>query len=223
MNNRLIKEIQRRMDALNLDPTTTAKKAGLGESFVRDILRGKSIEPATSKLGKVAKVLGCTVADLTGDRYIGPKNIQADSVSINELDVHAAAGLGGDIEDNIMSLEEVTSIVGTFSFPASGFRETYGAAPAGVKMIAVRGDSMVPALWPGQRCMVDTNDRLPSPPGVFVIFDGLGLVLKRIELIPGTDPQRIRLSSDNVLYQAYERTLDEAYINGRVIGVWSRF
>jgi phage repressor protein C with HTH and peptisase S24 domain len=90
-------------------------------------------------------------------------------------------------------------------------------------MIAVRGDSMIPTLWPGQRCMVDTNDRIPSPPGVFVVWDGMGLVLKRLELIPGSgDPMRVRIMSDNPKYTAYERTLDEAHINGRVVGVWAR-
>jgi phage repressor protein C with HTH and peptisase S24 domain len=148
---------------------------------------------------------------------------KVDTVTIHELDVHAAAGLGTDMDGDIMAGEEAGAVIGSFTFPSSGFREAYGAQPDGVKMIAVRGDSMIPTLWPGQRCMVDTNDRIPSPPGVFVVWDGMGLVLKRLELIPGSgDPMRVRIMSDNPKYTAYERTLDEAHINGRVVGVWAR-
>ena len=225
MSEKLIREIERRMKALNLNATSAAKRAGLGQDAIRDIVRGKSLNPANDTLRRIAKVLGCSVADLTGERpsrSMAEPKTHGDTVTIHELDVHAAAGLGTDVDGTIMANEEAGAVIGSFSFPSSGFREAYGAQPDGVKMIAVRGDSMVPTLWPGQRCMVDTNDRLPSPPGVFVVWDGMGLVLKRLELIPGSDPMRVRIMSDNPKYTAYERTLDEAHINGRVVGVWAR-
>jgi phage repressor protein C with HTH and peptisase S24 domain len=222
MATRLIREIERRMKALGLTPISTAKKAELGRDAVRDILRGKSDSPSHETLVKIARALGCTIADLTGERVINMSGAATTNVAVHELDVHAAAGLGADAQGDIMASDEASAVVATFTFPSTGFREAFGAHPHGVKMIAVRGDSMIPALWPGQRCMVDTNDRTPSPPGVFVVWDGMGLVLKRVELVPGSDPPRVRLSSDNVRYQTYERTIDEAFINGRVVGVWAR-
>ena len=81
---------------------------------------------------------------------------------------------------------------------------------------------MEPKLWAGQRVMVDIQDRTPSPPGIFVVWDGLGLAIKRVEVIAGTDPLRVRISSANPEYLAYERLYSEAAINGRVIGVWAR-
>jgi phage repressor protein C with HTH and peptisase S24 domain len=84
------------------------------------------------------------------------------------------------------------------------------------------GDSNVPSLNPGEKVIVNPADKVPSPPGFFVVWDGLALVLKRVEYVPHSDPPRVRISSDNPRYQPYERTLEEAYIQGRVIGSWQR-
>lgn len=219
------KQIERRMSVLQLNAKGLSKKARLNDTAVRDIIEGRSKNPRHDTLEKIAKALGCTAADLMGERSparVAHKDIGDGNIVINELDVHVASGMGADGETAIMANEEAGAIVGTFSFPHHGFREMVGASPAGVRMLAVRGDSMQPTLFPGQKVMVDTNDRTPSPPGVFVIWDGLSLVLKRIELVAGSDPMRVRISSDNDKYTAYERTLEEAHINGRVVGVWAR-
>lgn len=44
-----------------------ARKAGLNETYVRDILKGKSRNPTQSRLSKLAIALDCSVNDLTGD------------------------------------------------------------------------------------------------------------------------------------------------------------
>lgn len=173
-----------------------------------------------SALRKFAVVSGMQVA---ADAAKGPGRREISSeVRINELDVHVAAGMGGDGETAILASEEAGAILGAFAFPRASFREMVPGPAEGVRVIAVRGDSMQPTLWPGQRVMVDVNDKTPSPPGIFVVWDGLALVLKRIELVAGSDPMRVRIMSDNPKYTAYERTLDEAHINGRVVGVWAR-
>lgn len=223
---KLVRELERRMGALNLDPTTTSTRAGLGGSFVRDIIRGKSIEPKRSGLVKVAKVLGCSVEDLTGERRQKPSPlIQKETdgtIAISELDVHSRSGMGIDGEAAVMANEEAISVVGVHTMPAASFRESYGISSTRIRIIPVKGDSMEPRLWPGQRVMVDIEDKVPSPPGIFVVWDGLALVLKHVEVVANSDPLRVRISSANKAYQPYERNLEEAYINGRVIGVWAR-
>ena len=225
MSNKLVRELQRRMEALNLDPTTTAKKAGLSESFVRDIIRGKSKEPKRSGLTKVAKVLGCTVSDLTGEA--APRR-SSGVVEIAELDIRAPSGAGGspggesEYTDAVLANEEAGLVVGVHAMPEASFREAYGISPRRVRIIAVKGNSMVPDLWPGQRVMVDVEDRWPSPGGIFIVWDGAALVLKYVEVIANSDPLRVRISSKNPAFLPYERTVDEAYINGRVVGVWAR-
>lgn len=223
MSDHLIAEIQRRMKALNLDAKTTSLRAGLSESFVRDILRKKSIAPKHDSLAKIARVLGCTLADLTGERPTRPeRRPDGDTIQIAELEVYAAAGMGVDADGTIMERDEAVAVVGVHSMPTASFREAYGISSSRIRIIPVKGNSMEPRLWPGQRVMVDIEDKTPSPPGVFVIWDGLALVLKYVEVVPNSDPLKVRISSANKDFMAYERTLDEAHINGRVIGVWAR-
>ena len=53
-------------------------------------------------------------------------------------------------------------------------------------------------------------------PGIFVLFDSMGLVAKRLEHIPGSEPHAVRVISDNHYYSPYERTVDEIHIIGRI-------
>lgn len=61
METSLQKRLKMRMDMLGMNAFQTAKKAALGESFVRDILRGKSRNPGVDKLEKLAAALETTV------------------------------------------------------------------------------------------------------------------------------------------------------------------
>ncbi len=79
---------------------------------------------------------------------------------------------------------------------------------------------MRPDFQPGERVMVDTQDRVPSPPGVFAVWDGFGLVVKRVEMIPYSDPPTARLISSNQEYKTYKLSLATVKINGRVVGKW---
>jgi transcriptional regulator with XRE-family HTH domain len=134
------------------------------------------------------------------------------SLKIEELDVRASAGAGLTGENE--------RVIDSWYIPTGTIR-SYSTAPANeLRIITVIGDSMEPSLQPGQRVLVDTGDRRPSPPGIFVVWDGLGLVVKRVQILPHSEPARVKISSDNVKYDPYERTLDEAYIQGRVIGQW---
>lgn len=109
-----------------------------------------------------------------------------------------------------------------FSFPLPGFRQRFGASPEGVFIDECRGDSQEPTIFAGQPVMIDANDRKPSPPGIFLCWDGVGMVFKRIEVVPNSKPPKVLLKSDNPRYETYERLLDEVTIYGRVVGIWKR-
>ena len=64
--------------------------------------------------------------------------------------------------------------------------------------------------------LVDMTRQLPNPPGIFVLDDGMGLVAKRLEHIPNSDPPAVRVISDNKRYLEYERTAEEIRIIGRI-------
>ncbi len=107
--------------------------------------------------------------------------------------------------------------VGVWRMPDDYLSTEIRTSPQFARMIAVEGDSMSPTLQSGDRVLVDTRRRVPSPPGVFAIWDGLGVVVKRIELIQGSDPPSVRIISDNEKHAPYERTAEEAAIIGRVV------
>jgi transcriptional regulator with XRE-family HTH domain len=162
-----------------------------------------------------ADLLALAGVDGSGQRplpAVGRPEAVAPMMRIEELDVRASAGSG--------LTDESARMVAAWQIPSEIVRGYTTAPAAELRIITVLGDSMEPTLLPGQRVLVDTADRRPSPPGVFVVWDGLGLVVKRVQLLPHTDPPRVKITSDNQNYEPYERTLDEAYIQGRVIGQW---
>lgn len=217
------RQIERRMQALGLNHKSLADKAKINPTGIRDIVEGKSKNPRHDTLQKIAKALGCAIGDLTGERPVRPpKQERGDTVEILELDVHAGSGMGADSDSVILANQEAGAIVGTHIMPTASFREAYGMSAGRIRIIPVKGNSMEPKLWPGQRVMVDIEDKTPSPPGIFVVWDGLALVLKYVEVVANSEPLKVRISSANTAFMAYERTLDEAHINGRVIGVWAR-
>jgi phage repressor protein C with HTH and peptisase S24 domain len=75
---------------------------------------------------------------------------------------------------------------------------------------------MIPTLQDDEVILVDMTQSSPNPPSVFVLHDGMGLVAKRLEFIPMSDPPSVRINSDNHQYSAYEGTADEVNIIGRV-------
>ncbi len=148
-------------------------------------------------------------------RRVGPAEAATTLAPVPELDVRALAG-GGAIPD----LADPQAMIAEWQIPFDFLRSHTQAAPASLRIIRVHGDSMVPDFRPGERVLVNTDDRLPSPPGVFIVWDGFGLVIKRLEVIPYSDPATVRLISANADYAVYERPLEDVTVNGRVIGRW---
>jgi len=84
-----------------------------------------------------------------------------------------------------------------------------------LKIVQVNGDSMLPVLCPGDRVAVDTDQIKPTPPGIFAIWDGLGVLIKRLEYMPET--KTVRVSSANESYATYDQELGDLNIQGRVV------
>ncbi|WBQ12848.1 S24 family peptidase [Hyphomonadaceae bacterium BL14] len=129
---------------------------------------------------------------------------------IAEIDVRASAGPGAINE----GLEEASE---TWLLPDPLIRHEFRARAADLRMITIDGDSMEPVLSSGDRILIDTSQRIPVPPGIFVVWDGMGLVAKRVEHIAHSEPPRVIIHSVNPEYRTYERDAEEVNIVGRVI------
>lgn len=84
-------------------------------------------------------------------------------------------------------------------------------------LISVKGDSMEPTLRSGDRILIDLTDRNVSQPGLFVLWDGDGRVVKRVERIPASQPPRLSLRSDNPLHGEYQVPAELVHVIGRVV------
>lgn len=153
------------------------------------------------------------------------------SRAVFELDVRAGAGSSGvdafveNVTRNGVTVSK--DVVGArWSIPTDYLSGELRIRSGSAWIIEVFGDSgYAPAnpgapgsLFPGDRVIIDTSDTRPSPPGAFAVHDGVGLVIKQVEVLAGTDPVRLRLTSRNAAYEPYEVTVEEARIIGRVRG-----
>lgn len=82
----LKKRVKERLDALGLNALQAAKKAGLGESYVRDILRGRTLSPNAVNLGKLADALQTTPSELMG-REMGESTIRPVAAKVGGVKV----------------------------------------------------------------------------------------------------------------------------------------
>jgi len=140
------------------------------------------------------------------------------SVVIPEYDISPQAG-GGAFPSS-MAVEDDQRAIDQWSVPRR-LVDAFVAQPDMLKIIGVMGDSMEPDFFAGERVMVDTGHTVPTPPGIYVLHDGVGTVIKRVEVVFGSsDPVMLRISSVNPAYGTYERAMSEVHINGRVVGKW---
>jgi phage repressor protein C with HTH and peptisase S24 domain len=159
------------------------------------------------------------LAESSVDSEIG----RATGSDILEIDVRAGAGGGGQRRDayvsdgrgNVYAAEHIRD---HWSLPDRVVREMLHSAPRHTRAFEVIGDSMEPRLHSGDRVFVDTRDTLPNPEGIFVLWDGYSLVVKRIQIVRGSEPLRLRVISANPDYPPYEAAIDEVKIIGRYAG-----
>ncbi len=131
-------------------------------------------------------------------------------IAVREIDVRASAGAGA-VNDGFVETKA------QWVFPEAVIRYELRANPKTLRMITIDGDSMEPMLSSGDRILIDTAQRVPAPPGIFVIWDGIGLVAKRVEHKIDSDPPSLIIKSINPDYETYERYAQEVHIAGRVI------
>lgn len=187
-----------------------ARRADVKISFLYDILSGKSSNPSPLKLAQLAETLEVSLEWLIGsdaDSHTG--RMGKDYVTIPRVMIDVSAG-GGSIVSQEAEGE-------SYYFRKAWIKDHLGVTPDDLRLLYVRGDSMEPTLQNNDMIMVDTTRKTPTPPGIFVLYDGMGLVAKRLEYITGDEKPRIRIISDNPHYSAYERTVEETLVIGRVV------
>ncbi len=197
---------------------------GRNASYLQQFLQRGS--PATLRRRDrevLARLLGCTPADLWPAEPVGPGASAggppvpagAPLASIPEIEVVAAAG------DGALTGEDPPAIA-RWRLPEAMLRHEGGAAPDNLRILRARGDSMEPLVGEGDRLIVDISRRAPATGELAVLWDGLGLVVKRVEAVSGSDPAELRLISANLVYEPYAVPAQDVHMVGKVVWVLRR-
>ena len=199
------------LDAAGLTLKQASRALGRNDAYLQQYLyRGSPRQLPESLRLRLATLAGVETDTFLNDELRALRSdMPATAISVPMFNVSAAAGGGRTGHD--------AGADGALAFPASLLRRITAAPANRLRLITISGDSMAPTLEHGDMVMVDTNRTSPSPPGIFVLDDGVGLVAKRVDVIPNSRPQMLRLSSDNPAYSNYQRRIDEVRVIGRVV------
>ena len=193
------------------------KKGPFSVDFIREIAPIFIRHGATKQ--QLYQLAGITSVGVEASDDIPINESETDSSddhTVAEVNARASAGAGA-----VVDFEGPTY---KWLFPMTWLRAELSARPAELKVLTIEGDSMVSDppqrrdLEPGDKVLVNISDTTPVPPGVFVVNEGhMGLVAKRVQHIQGSEPPRVRLTSNNLRYDPYEVTMEEARIVGRIV------
>lgn len=247
MTSSLLQRIDKRLQELGLSDEAASKKAGLHRDTIRDLRRNRRSGLTVKSMTALAQALEVSAswlmtgetdhlssedvaAGLSGETHRENNGASAAAPfkgevpgSIPEIDARAGAGVGSVGEHEIVKVREGESIVGhkvisEWLFPSPYLRHELRANPGKTVVLEVIGDSMSPTLESGDRVLVDTSYQRPNPDGIYVIDDGDGPMVKRVQLVRPSNPEQIRIISDNKNQEPYSRLLSEIRIVGRVAG-----
>ena len=101
--------------------------------------------------------------------------------------------------------------------PASLIERRTDASPDQIRVFPIQDNTMTPDFKQGEHVLVDLSDRKPSPPGVFVVSDGVGHIVRQCEVLPNTRPLKVRMRPLNPSYESHDAPLQKTAMIGRVI------
>jgi len=103
-------------------------------------------------------------------------------------------------------------------FPASFVREQLHTSPGRLLVLDTTGDSMAPTIVSGERVIVDTGHKTPTPDGLYAIRDTFEcIVVKRLQVMRSSRPTRVKIISDNPNHPSEETPLSELEVVGKVL------
>lgn len=225
----LIDRIHRRLAATGKTARGASLEAGLSDAFVRNILTGKARSPSAHNLAKLARTLQTTEAWLLrGEGLEAAQPEEQDEpaslstgvmplLSIRPTKHPSARGICDS--PRVGAGERMEQIVANdvWSLPAAYLRHELQAPSGNLFIAAVIGDAMLPTLLPGDRVIVDRSQSQPAD-GIFLVAAGDEFAVKRLELVNGSLPLRIRIKSDNPVHGMDEIPAAHLKVIGRAVG-----
>lgn len=210
------KTLKQALAAKGMDLKEASLAIGKNHAYLQQFLsRGIPVKLSEDVRVKLVDLLDVDETDLGAPKRVGAAP-QRNSTQIALFDIRAGMGGGGllGVETDDDGEPYPDHVNGYFSLPgavAASIRN-----PDKVYALPVTGDSMEPTLSGGSFVFVDTAHNAPSPPDLYAVDYGDGLMVKRLELVPQSD--QVRIISDNERYSDYTLERDSVTVYGRVIG-----
>lgn len=135
-----------------------------------------------------------------------------------ELEAHGGMGGGGSPRSVELGGAQRDAVKPDgWYFPAEFLRQEVRTTAANLIVVETRGDSMSPTIGSGERVLVDTSHKLPTPDGIYALRDVFGeIIVKRLQVLRSMRPPRIKIISDNPHHA--EEELDIEQIEGNIVG-----
>jgi transcriptional regulator with XRE-family HTH domain len=151
----------------------------------------------------------------THDEPLGPAVGQ-----IPELDTRAGLGGGGlparELRKDGRHADPLKAE--GWLFPGSFVREQLHTSTGRLLVIDTNGDSMAPTIMSGERVIVDTGHKTPTPDGLYAIRDTFEcIVVKRLQVLRSSRPTRVNIISDNANHPSEEMPLADLEVVGKVL------
>lgn len=225
--------------------TKLAKELGHDKSYISDFLDGGKESLGAGEVMQIEALLGMRRGELLGapmddirrvpiGQEFEPDPVFTDDAAamnaavrtqtrklepgeVPERNVVAGLGQGGQADEVFVDGAVLDGVRDIWRLPVPYLRTELRAREGEVDFIAVDGDSMMPTLLPGDRVMINRSQTAPSPDGLYAIFDGVGIAIKRLEIVKGVSPIRLRVISDNSNHKSDEILAVDLHIVGRVI------
>ncbi len=219
--------VEQRLKDIGRGPSEAAKAGGLTSNFITDIIYDRKRSVRGENLQKLAQALQCSTANIIAAMngeipfIIATPNGTAltTMATIRTIDVPTIAPhlLNFTLNDGDERFSSPNSEQ-NWDVPMKFIRNTLRAAPSDLRVVEVQGDSMMPSLYDGDLVFINTQHISPSPSGIFAIWDGVGVVVKRVEIVPQHVRPTVNIISDNKNYAAHEVPIADIQIIGRVCG-----
>jgi phage repressor protein C with HTH and peptisase S24 domain/DNA-binding XRE family transcriptional regulator len=134
---------------------------------------------------------------------------EKSSVEVRELDVHAPVARGRSSQH--LKREN-------WGFPGTFVREQLHASASQLLVLEMDGDSMAPTIMSGERVVVDTGHKNPSPDGLYAIRDTFDhAIIRRLQVLRAANSTRLKVICDNPRQASEEMPLSELQIVGKVV------
>lgn len=208
---RILQILEERPD---IDMKTLSLRIGKSHSYIQQFLnRGVPYKLPEDVRRDLATALNISERELGGPVPRETLPIAASTLSriksVAEYNVLTAAG-GGIVLENEERVRD-------WPFPRDFLEAELQIAGGQLAVVSVKGDSMEPTLRAGDKILINLDDKNVSQPGLFVLWDGDGRVVKRVERVLGAKHPTLKLISDNPMHSTYEVLADLVHIAGRAI------